>query len=80
MQITESQLRQLISSLLFEGPEQDRRSLIVKYPGSEDKLKSLPIKFISWLWYRFGDNARYKEALTFEDTIEIVANYARLDR
>ena len=79
MQISELQLRQLISSLLIEGPEQDRQSLIAKYPDSEDRLRSLPIKFVSWLWDRFGDNARQEEIHPFEDAIVTVVSFATAD-
>lgn len=79
MQISELQLRQLVSSLLIEGPEQDRQSLIAKYPDSEDKLKSLPVKFVSWLQDRFGDDARQEEVHPFEDAIVTVVNFAKAD-
>jgi len=79
MQISESKLRQLISSLLIEGPEQDRQSLIAKYPASEDRLRILPVKFITWLWDRFGDNARQEEIHPFEDAIVTINNFAKAD-
>ena len=79
MQISELQLRQLVSSLLIEGPEQDGQSLIAKYPDSEYRLRSLPVKFISWLWDRFGDNARQEEIHPFEDAIVTVVNFAKAD-
>jgi hypothetical protein len=77
MQISELRLRQLISFLLIEGPEQDRQSLIAKYPDSEDSLGSLPVKFISWIWDRFGDNIRQEEIHPFEDAIVTVVNFAK---
>lgn len=47
MQLTESQIRSIISELILEGYKDDQRFLQEKFPGKADVLEKLSPKWIA---------------------------------
>jgi hypothetical protein len=83
MQITESQLRNQIRTLLkefhstnfnllAEGPELDRAELIKKFPDKSVDISGLPPKWIIWLNDRFGVAPKREETHPFSDALPTV--------
>lgn len=79
MQLTESQLRNIISVLILEGYKDDQRYLSEKYPQKAAELSELGPKWIAWLIPRFGAAPSKKEIHPFEDAIVTVSKFARKD-
>lgn len=79
MQLTETQIRSIISELILEGFKDDQRYLQEKYPQSADKIGDLSPKHISWLIARFDDSPSKDETHPFEDVIVTLSKFAKKD-
>jgi len=79
MQLTESQLRNIISVLILEGYKDNQRLLIQKHPSHENVLGTMSPKWIEWLIVRYGDSPSIEEDHVFEDSIVTLAKFAKRD-
>lgn len=79
MQLTESQIRSIISELILEGYKDDQRFLQEKFPGKADVLEKLSPKWIAWLIARYGDSPSIEEDHPFEDSIVTLVKFAKRD-
>jgi hypothetical protein len=78
MRINKNELRKLITAILLEGVQDDRISLIKKFPENRDELNALPPKFINWLSDRFLTD-RQKETHSFKDVMVIINKFAKAE-
>jgi len=76
MQLTESQIRSIISDLILEGYKDDQSYLAAKNPDSEIVISRLGPKWISWLIARFGESPTRQETHPFKDAIVTIEKFA----
>jgi len=79
MQLTEFQIRSIISELILEGYKDEQRYLQEKNPEISNEIGRLGPKYIAWLIARYGENPSREEIEPIRDTIVTIVNFARKD-
>jgi pentose-5-phosphate-3-epimerase len=79
MQLTESQIRSIISNLILEGYKDEQRYLQEKNPEISNEIGRLSPKYVSWLTARYGEKPSREEIEPISDAIVTIVNFAKKD-